>query len=150
MAKVYEALGAIGDERVEIAGEYTAKVRSSGGDRTYTVKWNDERTDLRSDDNASKWHKTIGYPIIAVMLKLGMFTYDAHCAYMLRGIPWKRLNDEASRNYDKVIADVLDELRARGEDVARLEREVESIYQQLCRSVPPIHPSAGRSTINSG
>jgi len=58
VAKVYEALSAVGDGRVKLTGDTSAQVVSSGGDKTYTVKWSPDGGEITSDDNATRWQGT--------------------------------------------------------------------------------------------
>lgn len=127
LAKVYEALSAVADGRVRLAGPGEAQVTSSGGDKSYTVSWSADGVTWSSNDNASYWRRSAGYPIIAVLLATGRIGHDAGLAALLAGVPWKRLNDAAGRDYDAVLADVLAQVRERGGDVAALAAEAESI-----------------------
>ena len=133
-AKIYEALGAIGDDRVELIGRTEAKVTSSGRDRSYVVRWSEDLRSFNSNDNATRWQGTIGYPIIAVLLKLNVIGSDPAVTSALSGIPWKLLNDKARRDYDRVIEEVLRSLEAKGIDRSRLQAEVDRIHGELSRS----------------
>ena len=129
--KVYEALSALADGRVRIKGPNEAAVVSSGGDRTYSVRWSDDMRVISSNDNASYWQGYMGYPVVAVLLALGKVGFDAEAAKSLAGIPWRQVNDRFKRDYAKAVDFVLEELAAKGHDRAAIVREVESIYGQL-------------------
>ncbi|OHB17298.1 MAG: hypothetical protein A2749_00855 [Parcubacteria group bacterium RIFCSPHIGHO2_01_FULL_45_26] len=69
ISKVYEALGAITDGRVEVIGN-TAKVYSSSRNKFYDVAYdaskNASRPDsgqaIMSNDNSAYWKGELGYP----------------------------------------------------------------------------------------
>jgi hypothetical protein len=62
LAKVYEALGAIGDGRVRIEDARRAFVTSSDGTKTYTVETNVDGREISSNDNASFWQAISAIP----------------------------------------------------------------------------------------
>ena len=126
-AKVYEALSALGDDRITMKSDTTAEVTSSSGDKKYHVEWSSDRTAIASNDNASYYQGYMGYPILAVLLKLGVLSYDSAVAGMLSGIPWKRLNTKHKRNYDKAVEEALTPLEHR----ELIEKDVTAIYDQV-------------------
>ena len=130
-AKIYEALSAVADQRVTITGLTSAQVQSSSRDKTYDVEWSEDIREITSNDNASHWQGYIGYPIIAVLLKIGRLSFDTHIAELLAGVPWKVLNDQFKRDYDKAINDVLKRIEEKEGKQAEIVREVERIYEQL-------------------
>jgi hypothetical protein len=130
-AKVYEALGAVADGRVRLLGQTRAEVVSSTEERTYTVTWSDDGRVFSSNDNASYWQRSMGYPIIAVLLAAGRLVYDPAVAAPLAGVAWKRLNDAFKRDYDKTVAAALQAAEERGADRAAIVAHVEAIYAQL-------------------
>ena len=130
-AKIYEALSAVADQRVTITGLTSAQVQSSSRDKTYDVEWSEDIREITSNDNASHWQGYIGYPIIAVLLKIGKLSFDTHIAELLAGVPWKVLNDQFKRDYDKAINDVLKRIEEKGGKQAEIVREIKRIYEQL-------------------
>ena len=130
-AKVYEALSTVADQRVTITGHRTAQVQSSSHDKTYDVAWSEDMREITSNDNASYWQGYIGYPIIAVLLKLGKLSFNNHIAELMVGVPWKVINDQFKRDYDKAINHVLDQLETKGGNRTEIAQEVEKIYEQL-------------------
>jgi hypothetical protein len=130
-AKVYEALSTVADQRVTITGLTMAQIQSSSHDKTYDVVWSEDMREITSNDNASYWQGYIGYPIIAVLLKLGKLSFNTHIAELLAGVPWKAVNDQFKRDYDKAINHVLDQLEAKGGNRREIAQEVEKIYEQL-------------------
>lgn len=132
-AKVYEALTAVADGRVEVIAPGHARVTSSDRSRRYHVHWSDDQTAFASDDNASKWQGYLGYPIIAVLLVLGTVVYSRDLADCLAGVEWKKLNDAAKRDYDAVVAQVLTAVEARGANRLGIEAEVDRIYSEVVK-----------------
>ena len=100
--KVFEALSAIADGRVNEISEGLAKVISSDRTKSYTVKWNSVTREVYSDDNASHWQGYLGYPGIAYLMKKGVLPFDAELAKQFAGIEWKKLNSRF-REHEKVI-----------------------------------------------
>jgi hypothetical protein len=130
-AKIYEALSAVADQRVTITGPTTAQVQSSSRDKIYDVEWSEDIREITSNDNASQWQGYIGYPIIAVLLKIGKLSFNIHIAELLAGVLWKVINDQFKRDYDKAINHVLDQIEEKGGNRTEIAQEVEKIYEQL-------------------
>ena len=130
-AKVYEAFGAVADGRVHATGPGSAEVRSSGRDRTYTVEWSADLGTVTANDNASYWQGYLGYPIVAVLLTLGVLRADEHVVGQLAGIQWHELNARFKRDYDAAVDSVLTALARQGADRARIEAEVAGVMAQL-------------------
>jgi hypothetical protein len=130
-AKIYEALSAVADQRVTITGVTAAKVQSSSRDKIYDVEWSDDISEIISNDNASHWQGYIGYPIIAVLLKIGKLSFNIHIAELLAGVSWKVVNDHFKRDYYKAIHHILDQIEEKGGNRAAIVQEVEKIYEQL-------------------
>jgi hypothetical protein len=133
IAKVYEALSAVGDGRVKLTGAASAQVVSSGHDKTYTVKWSPEGGEITSDDNATRWQGYLGYPIIAVLLLTGRLRHDPAVARWLAGVPWHALNKQYKRDYDAAVNHVLEGLRQRGIDPDVVRGEAVRIHGALAR-----------------
>ncbi|MCX7918508.1 MAG: hypothetical protein N3A72_02640 [bacterium] len=131
IAKVYEALSAVADQRVNIIGATNAQVLSSTREKVYDIEWSADMQSFSSNDNASYWQGYIGYPIIAVLLKLGKLTYDNKIVGLLANIPWKEINLKFKRDYEKAVAYVLEQIEAKGGNRTEIISEVERIYKQL-------------------
>jgi hypothetical protein len=97
--KILEALGTIGDKRIEIKGNH-AKVISSMKEKTYSVTFNGKDA-IISNDNGSFYKGYLGYPSIAFLMLKDILPYDEKIADALRDIKWKELN-EKFKNYFKV------------------------------------------------
>ncbi len=99
--KVFEALGAVADGRVTLS-DTGAIVLSSDGSKTYTVKYHEGRNMISANDNGSRWQGYMGYPAIALLMKLGKLSYDGTVAESLKAIPWKKINTEYKNDWKKV------------------------------------------------
>src|SRR6266852_3593257 len=117
IAKVYEAIGALGDGRVTIKDSTHASVRSS-------------------DDSTSYWQGYLGYPAIAVMLARGLYSPRADVVKALSGVPWKELNMRFRNNYDRTIAEVLQQAEQNRYDVAAILQEAEAVLDALRAASP--------------
>lgn len=130
-AKIFEAMSAVADGRVKLTGETSAEVSSSSGDRTYHIEWNEDLTQITSDDNASLWQGYLGYPALAVLMVKGKLPCDATVAAHLAGIPWKRINKQFRNDYEKAVESVLESCAQRGVDVFSVRAEAERIMSIL-------------------
>ena len=131
IAKVYEALSAVGDGRVRMREPGKAVVTSSDSAKTYETEWSDDGRVWRSNDNASYWQGYAGYPIIAVLIKLGRLKADPNICAALSGINWKQLNKRKKGDYAAAIAEVLKGLSVEGISADAVEQEAERIHQAL-------------------
>ncbi len=126
--KIYEAYGAIADERVTLKGD-TAEVKSSSLDKTYIVEFKDGV--YSSNDNSSYWQGSLGYPIIAILMLQGKLSLDREIADYFKGIKWKELNTLYKNKYDEVVGQILEDYREAYIDVESIENEVEKVYKEI-------------------
>lgn len=129
-AKVYEALTAVASKHVHLIDETSAEVVSSNKKKTYQVQWSADGSAITSNDNASYYQGYLGYPILAVLMKLERLAYDQQVAEWLAGIEWKRINVQFKNNYERAVDHVLLSLN----DTTKretIETEVERIYTQV-------------------
>jgi hypothetical protein len=71
--KIYEALGAIADQRVELDGMFANQGKCfsvSSNRKSYTISYNPETNVIISNDSGSIQQGYIGYPAIAFLLKI--------------------------------------------------------------------------------
>ncbi|OXM54760.1 hypothetical protein [Amycolatopsis alba] len=128
--KIYEALGAVADGRVEIDGD-TARVASSDKAKTYDVRHDPAAGSITANDNGSYWQGYLGYPGIAYLLERGVIAYDSGLAGELAGVPWKELATKYRNDWAKVEKHVRDDLAGRGADLDRLDAGLAEISGQL-------------------
>jgi hypothetical protein len=110
--KIYEALGAVGDERVEIAGNQ-AVVWSSMRKKYYDVSYDSDENALMANDNGSYWQGYLGYPGIAYLMLRGEISYDRKLATYLSGFDWKAIATAHKNDWDAVCEQVRDEMKSR-------------------------------------
>lgn len=111
--KIFEAWSALASGRVKPDSTSTpesgeAWVRSSNSDKTYHITWRDGV--FTSDDNASYWQGYPGYPVIAVLMKLGLVPFDESIAHLFANVDWNAANKKARGDYAKAVAAVENEL----------------------------------------
>lgn len=106
LPKIYEALGAVADGRLEITGN-SAKVYSSSGNKYYHVNYDSSKNAIMVNDNASYWKGYLGYPAIAFLMKQGKLSYDEKVAALLKGIEWKDINQKFKNDFDKALQYIL-------------------------------------------
>src|SRR3989339_2007322 len=104
--KIYEALGAVADGRVEVGGN-TAKVFSSSGNKFYDVSYDKEKNAIMANDNGSYWKGYLGYPAIAFLMKTGVLSFDEKTASLLENIAWKDINQKFKNDFDKTLEFIL-------------------------------------------
>ncbi len=106
ITKIYEAFGAIADDRVEMLGN-TAKVYSSSRNKYYDVTYNADKNEIMSNDNSSYWKGDLGYPAVAFLMKIGVLSYDENVGNILKGIPWKDINQKFKNDFGKALEYIL-------------------------------------------
>lgn len=142
--KVLEALGCIGDGRIELLGEREARVVGSDGKRVYRVVW-DGGLGIASNDNGSVYRGYLGYPSIAFLMLRGVLPLDRGLAEALKGIPWREIN-EKFKSYRQTEDYVRRLLRERGVDWARVEAFVSKVMSEIERLKPYKVPIEGPQT----
>ncbi len=128
--KVLEAASAIADNRIEVLDDRRAIVVSSDGSRRYRVVLDVARGAVYSDDNGTLLRGYVGYPIIAFMMMKKLLPYDEDVAKALRGIPWRRLNEELKRY--AIVENVVKRIAIdRGLDPKRIDSFVDLVMSRL-------------------
>ncbi len=129
ISKVYEALGAIADGRVEVTGN-TAKVYSSSRNKFYEVTYDPAKNSIMSNDNSAYWKGELGYPAIALLMQLGVLPYDKNIAGSLKGIAWKDINQKHKNDFDKTVEGVLQNL---GQDADKVSELCDRVLAEIGR-----------------
>lgn len=104
--KIYEALGAIADGRIEIIGNGT-RVFSSSGNKFYTVDYDPISKSIMANDNGSYWKGYLGYPAIAYLMKIGVISFDLDVSNLLKDIKWKDINQKFKNDFEKTLSYIL-------------------------------------------
>jgi len=107
--KIYEALGAVADGRLEIEGDY-AKCFSSSGNKYYEIKYDEKTNAIMSNDNSSYWQGYLGYPAIAFLLKNGVLKYRSDLGSYLKGVSWKDINQKFKNDFEEALEFILKDL----------------------------------------
>ncbi|MFD6073115.1 MULTISPECIES: hypothetical protein [Amycolatopsis] len=128
--KIYEALGAVADGRVEIDGD-TARVASSDRAKTYDVRHDPVAGSITANDNGSYWQGYLGYPGIAYLMERGVLAYDSGLTAGLAGVPWKELATEYRNDWAKVEKHVREDLAAKDVDLDRFDAGIAEISNGL-------------------
>ena len=97
LIKIYEALGCIGDKRLEIK-ENLGKVYSSSRGKFYSINYDKNSNSIMCNDNGSYYIGYLGYPAIAYLMKIGELGFSEKYAESLKGIHWKDLNTKHNKN----------------------------------------------------
>lgn len=124
--KVYEALGAIADGRVAGITETGARVKSSEGNKTYTVTFEEATKTIGANDNGSYWQGYLGYPSIAYLMMQGKLSFDEELSKSLKGIAWKQINTKYKNDFVKTEAEIYQDL-----DKDNLESFAEKVLNEI-------------------
>lgn len=130
ISKVYEALTAIADGRVELA-DHRAQVFSSSRGKHYDVVYDAATDSIGSNDNTAYFTGAMSYPMLAYFMLTGRISYDESVAQLLKGIPWKDINQRHKNDYDAAISEVLSELQENGVETDKITTEVTRIYEMV-------------------
>ncbi|MDP2642023.1 MAG: hypothetical protein Q8P21_01900 [bacterium] len=126
--KIYEALGSIADDRIELNGD-VAKVYSSSGNKFYDVSYDPEGNAIMTNDNGSYWKGYLGYPAIAYLLKTGILSYNPELAEPLKGVAWKDINQKFENDFDKTLEYILSGINP--EITSELQLYVKSLDESI-------------------
>lgn len=129
--KIYEALGAIADDRIKLEDNNTAKVYSSSGNKYYTVSYDPSSKALMCNDNGSFWAGYLGYPAIAYLFKSGLIPINIGLANLLRDIKWKDINQNFKNDFSKTEKYCQDLIVARDGNLTALLSEITKIHNYL-------------------
>ena len=132
ISKIYEALTAIADDRIEINGN-KAKCYSSTGDKFYDIQYDPINGGIMSNDNSAYYTYSLSYPMIAYLMLINKIPYEKKLLDILKDICWNDINKSFKNDYDKSIKLVLGELKSEGEDIDFVRNEIQKIYNLVCK-----------------
>jgi hypothetical protein len=66
-----------------------------------------------------------------VLILQGKLKLDRSAAELFKDINWKTLNEKYKSKYDKAVHEVLDNLKAKGNDTDAIIKGVDEVYRQL-------------------
>lgn len=131
IVRIYEALTAIADNRIEIDGN-RARCYESGNNRVYDIQYDPINGSVMSNDNAAFYTYSLSYPMIAYLMLIGKIPYQEKLLEMLKGFCWKDINQHFKNNYEKSIKFVFGELKKEGKDTDFVRTEIKIIYDFVC------------------
>jgi len=132
VSRIYEALTAIADNRIEINGN-RAKCYEVGNDRVYDIQYDPVNGSIMSNDNAAFYTYSLSYPMIAYLMLIGKIPYQQKLLEDFKDIYWEDINKKFKNDYDKSIKIVLGELKSEGKDVDFIREEIQKIYNFVCK-----------------
>jgi hypothetical protein len=130
IVKMYEALGAVVDDRVEVSGN-TGKVYSSSRNKFYDVTYDESSQAIMVNDNGSYYKGYLGYPAVAFLLSIGKIQYDATLAARLKDVAWKDINQKFKNDFDKAMDYILEERFPN--DRAVIDAEAAALLEQVTK-----------------
>ncbi len=130
--KIYEALTAIADDRIEINGN-NAKCYSFAGDKFYDIQYDPINGGIMSNDNSAYYTYSLSYPMIAYLMSINKIPYEKKLLDILKDICWNDINKSFKNDYDKSIKLVLGELKREGQDIDFIRNEIQKIYNFVCK-----------------
>lgn len=128
--KIYEALGAVADNRIEVSGN-SAKVYSSSGNKFYQVNYDPEANAIMANDNGSYWKGYLGYPAIAFLMIVKVLPYDEEIGSLLKNIAWKDINQKFKNDFDKTLEFILSSKS--DDEINKIKNYVEKVDQEIKR-----------------
>jgi len=128
--KVYEALGTIADERLEI-NKNAGKSYSSSKNKFYTITYDPTFNAIMCNDNSSYFRDTLGYPAIAFLMKKGILEYNEEYGNALKGIKWKDTNQKNKNDFDKTKDQIDQMLKEKEIDLEEFHTYCEKIIEKI-------------------
>ena len=132
--KIYEALWAIADHRVELEGLLWTQGKcysASTKGKSYTISYDPETNVIVSNDSGSTNQGYLGYPAVAFLLKMGKLPYDPQFLIMLKAINWQEIKEQVNKDHEATLRVLLGMLFQEGFDVDALAEECDRIEQEL-------------------
>jgi len=139
LIKIYEALGCIGDNRLEING-LEGKVYSSSKGKFYSIRYEPKSNSIMCNDNGSYYVGYLGYPAIAYLMQKGELDFKEIYSTALKGIYWKDLNMKHNRNkgggvpdydFNAVIKEVDVLIQEKGVNLTEFRNYLEGVLEQI-------------------
>ena len=128
--KIYEALGALADGRVEVGGD-SVKVYSSSRGKYYTVAYDPKTQAIMANDNGSYWQDYLGYPALVYLMKIGVVPFSETAAALLADIEWKDINQSFKNDWTKTEKYCQDLVVERDGNLGELLKAVDEIHAFL-------------------
>lgn len=131
--KIYEALGAIADERIEITQWLfvEAKVYSSDRNKYYTVNYDPANNAIMTNDNGSYWQGYLGYPSIAILLIQGDLPFNQEYSNLLKDIPRKKINTQNKNDFNKTQQQIDNMIIEKWHNIKELHKYIENVADEI-------------------
>jgi hypothetical protein len=133
--KIYEALGAISDQRIELTqGLFVeAKVYSSSREKYYTVTYDPANNSIMLNDNGSYWKGYLGYPGIAVLLLTGVLPLQKEYSEILKDIPRKEINTKNNNDFEKTQKQIDTIIIEKWWDIQSFHKYIQNIIDEITK-----------------
>ena len=132
ISKIYEALTALADSRIELLSPQKAKCYSSSDNKFYEIEYDPKSDSIISNDNSAFYTGSLSYPMIAFLMLTGRIAYEKKLERPLSGIHWKDINQKFNNDYDSAVDYVLSRLKDKGVSVDFVRDEIGKIYKIVC------------------
>jgi hypothetical protein len=131
--KIYEALGSISDNRVEIDWLFQneGKCYSSSRNKYYIIKYNPDHNSIITNDNGSYRQWYLWYPAIAFLMKQWIIQYKKDFSDALKWIARKDINQSFKNDFDKTTDYIHWIIISKWIDINLFLQEIDNIYNQI-------------------
>lgn len=126
--KIHEAISVLADGRIEVRGT-CAYITSSDYSKQYTIISNDNKTSFTSNDNATYWQGYPGYPVLAVLMQMGMLPVPQDLISHFKNINWNKLNAKHKRNYVAAADEALNALNPA--EKQKVDATIDNLYSKI-------------------
>ena len=127
--KIAEAYSAIDDNRISEENENTYIVTSSNKEKTYKVTINNNL--YRSNDNATKFARYAGYPIIAVLMFKKLLPIPNQYLQYFKDINWNEINKKYKRDYALALDHILAEKNIPDDIILKIKESISECYDKF-------------------
>ncbi len=133
--KIYEALGAIADQRIElIQGLFVeAKVYSSSREKFYTVTYDPANNAIMLNDNGSYRKGYLGYPGIAILLLQWDLPLNKEYTTLLKDIPRKDINTKNNNDFEKTQKQIDTMIIEKWHDIKSFHDYIQNILNEITK-----------------
>jgi hypothetical protein len=132
ISKIYEALSAIADKRIEFVGENEAHCTSTSRGKYYTITYDPKSNSIMSNDNTSYYTPNLSYPMIAFLMMKDVVKYDQSLLAPLQDIPWKDINQKFHDDYNLGLDYYFYNHFPKNLSAEDFKQKIESIYTFTC------------------
>lgn len=137
LIKIYEALWAIADERIEIDQQKNednlvcAKIYSSSRKKHYDVTYSEQKNAIMANDNWSYWKGYLWYPALALLFLKWKLALDVEYAESLKDIKRKDINTKNKNDFDKTMIEIDMGLQKNGINIVAFKEYFSRILDEI-------------------